>query len=62
MTNDIEKNDIDKIEELLRGYKILKIEIEAIKINIKSIGQRGMNYTGMPSAGGISNPVHGMPV
>lgn len=51
-------NDIEKTEELLRGYKILKIEIEAIKINIKSIGQRGMNYTGMPSAGGISNPVH----
>lgn len=51
-------NDIKKTEELLKGYKILKIEIEAIKINIKSIGQRGMNYTGMPSAGGISNTVH----
>lgn len=51
-------NDIEKTEELLKGYKILKIEIEAIKINIKSIGQRGMNYTGMPSTGGISDVVH----
>lgn len=54
----IEKTDTGKIEDLLKNYKILKIEIEAIKINIKSIGQRAMNYTGMPSSGGISNRVH----
>ncbi|MCR1822410.1 hypothetical protein NSA58_06390, partial [Terrisporobacter sp. DSM 29186] len=50
--------DIEKVEELLNEYKILKLEIEAIDINIKCIGQKGMNYTGMPSSKNITDGVH----
>ena len=50
--------DIEKVEELLNEYKILKLEIEAIDINIKCIGQKGMNYTCMPSSKNITDGVH----
>lgn len=49
--------DIEKVEKLLREYKVLKVEIDAIKINIKSIGQKGMNYTGMPGSKNIKDTV-----
>ncbi len=50
--------DIEKVEELLNEYKILKLEIEAIDINIKCVGQKGMNYTGMPSSKNTTDGVH----
>lgn len=51
------KTDFEKVEELLQKYKIIKNEIEGIEISIKHIGEKGMNYTGMPSSSGISNTV-----
>lgn len=49
--------DIEKMEELFKHYRMLKNEIEGINISIKHIGQRGMEYSGMPQATGINDKV-----
>lgn len=53
-----EMTDIEKIEELFKKYRMLKNEIEGINISIKHIGQRGMNYNGMPQVCGVSDTVN----
>lgn len=50
--------DIEKMEELFKHYRMLKNEIEGINISIKHIGQRGMEYNGMPQATGVNDKVH----
>lgn len=50
--------DIEKVEELFKKYRMLKNEIEGINISIKHIGQRGMNYNGMPQVGGVNDTVN----
>ncbi|WP_312288122.1 hypothetical protein [Terrisporobacter sp.] len=52
-----EMTDIEKMEDLFKKYRMLKNEIEGINISIKHIGQRGMEYSGMPQATGISDKV-----
>lgn len=49
--------DIEKMEELFKHYRMLKNEIEGINISIKHIGQRGMEYSGMPQATGVNDKV-----